>query len=109
MHISNNKKTDYEKRNNRTSSSINNSCISFHFKRFSKMNRIDLHEKAIKTLNLISQFESKRDNLQQWCDKYLELFPKQKEDHELEIYSCNVAIKRLTESYNRICKMLCEN
>lgn len=106
MHISNNKKTDYEKRNNRTSSSINNSCISFHFKRFSKMNRIDLHEKAIKTLNLIEQFASKRDNLQQWCDKYLELFPTQKESHLLEIHACNQAITRLQRSYEILIKQL---
>ena len=106
MHISNNKKTDYEKRNNRASSSVNNSCISFHFKRFSTMNRIDLHEKAIKTLNLISQFESKRDNLQQWCDEYLELFPTQKESHLLEIHVCNQAIKRLTRSYEILIKQL---
>ena len=70
------------------------------------MNRIDLHEKAIKTLNLISQFESKRDNLQQWCDKYLELFPKQKENHLLEIHVCNQAIKRLQRSYEILIKQL---
>lgn len=70
------------------------------------MNRIDLHEKAIKTLNLISQFESKRDNLQQWCDKYLDLFPKQKESHLLEIHVCNQAIKRLTRSYEILINQL---
>jgi hypothetical protein len=70
------------------------------------MNRIDLHEKAIKTLNLIDQFASKRDNLQQWCDKYLELFPKQKEDHLLEIHVCNQAIQRLQRSYEIIMKQL---
>lgn len=70
------------------------------------MNRIDLHEKAIKTLNLISQFESKRDNLQQWCDKYLELFPKQKESHLLEIHVCNQAITRLQRSYEILIKQL---
>ena len=85
---------------------VNNSCISFHFKRFSTMNRIDLHEKAIKTLNLIEQFASKRDNLQEWCDKYLELFPTQKESHLLEIHVCNQAIKRLTRSYEILINQL---
>lgn len=70
------------------------------------MNRIELHEKAIKTLDLISQFESKRDNLQQWCDKYLDLFPTQKENHLLEIHVCNQAITRLTRSYQILINQL---
>lgn len=70
------------------------------------MNKIEIHDKAIKTLNLIDQFASKRDNLQQWCDKYLDLFPTQKENHEIEIHACNQAIQRLQKSYQFLLKQL---
>lgn len=70
------------------------------------MDRIDLHEKAIKTLNLIEVFRMKRDNLQEWCDKYLDLFPTQKESHLLEIHVCNQAITRLQRSYEILINQL---